>query len=320
MSYNIDMPNKNNKINTLVVEFLEYCEIEKNHSQKTIQNYDHYLQRFLAWAEIGQPEQITLDIVRKYRLYLNRFKDEKGNPLKKITQNYHIVAIRAFLKYLTKRDIKVLAPEKIELPKIPERTVDFLEEAELERLLAAPDTSDARGLRDKSILELLFSTGMRISELVSVNCNQIGANKDELTIRGKGDKPRVVFISPAAKKWIGLYLKKRHDNCTALFINYPRGQAKKEDPGNPDFRRLTPRSIQRIINKYAKLAGITKRVTPHVLRHSMATDLLSSGADIRSVQAMLGHSNISTTQIYTHVTDKKLKEVHQAFHGRKRSG
>ncbi|NQV13196.1 MAG: tyrosine-type recombinase/integrase [Parcubacteria group bacterium] len=312
------MPNKNAQINSLLTEFLEYCEIEKNHSQKTIKNYDHYLRRFLAWAEISQPEQITLDLIRKYRIYINRLQNEKGESLKKITQSYHIIAIRAFLKYLAKRDIETLASEKIELPKIPERTVDFLDESELERLLATPDTSDARGLRDKSILELLFSTGMRISELVSVNCNQIGANKDELTIRGKGDKPRVVFISPAAKKWIALYLEKRHDNCPALFINYPRGQAKKEDPSNPDFRRLTPRSIQRIINKYAKLAGITKKVTPHVLRHSMATDLLSSGADIRSVQAMLGHSNISTTQIYTHVTDKGLKEVHRAFHGKQR--
>ncbi|MBU1178201.1 tyrosine-type recombinase/integrase [Patescibacteria group bacterium] len=315
------MPQKaNNQINSLLTEFLEYCEIEKNHSQKTIKNYDHYLCRFLIWAEINEPEQITLDLIRKYRIYLNRLQDDKGNNLKKITQSYHIIAIRAFLKYLAKRDIKTLASEKIELPKIPERTVDFLDESELERLLATPDTSDARGLRDKSILELLFSTGMRISELVSVNCNQIGANKDELTIRGKGDKPRVVFISPAAKKWIELYLKKRHDNCPALFINYPRGQTKKEDPSNPDFRRLTPRSIQRIISKYAKLAGITKKVTPHVLRHSMATDLLSSGADIRSVQAMLGHSNISTTQIYTHVTDKGLKEVHRAFHGKQRKG
>jgi len=312
------MPNKNNQINTLLTEFLEYCEIEKNHSQKTIQNYDHYLRRFSTWAEISEPAEVTLDLIRKYRIHLNRLKDERGNTLKKITQSYHIIAIRAWLKYLAKRDIKTLAAEKIELPKVPERSVDFLEESELERLLATPETENVRGLRDRAILELLFSTGMRISELVSVDCNQLGANKDELTIRGKGDKPRIVFISPAARKWIDSYLKKRHDSCPALFINFPRGQAKKEDPSNPDFRRLTPRSIQRIINKYAKLAGITKKVTPHVLRHSMATDLLSSGADIRSVQAMLGHSNISTTQIYTHVTDKRLKEVHQNFHGKKR--
>jgi site-specific recombinase XerD len=307
-----------NQINKLAAEFLEYCEIEKNHSQKTIQNYDHYLKRFISWAEIKRPEQITLDLVRKYRLYLNRFTDDKGANLKKITQTYHIIAIRAFLKYLSKRDIKTLASEKIELPKIPERTIDFLEERELERLLNAPDISTTRGLRDKAVLETLFSTGMRVSELVSINCNQLSHNKNELTIRGKGDKPRVVFISAEAKKWLELYLKKRHDNCNALFISHPKGKELKEDPSDPDFRRLTSRSIQRIINKYAKIAGIIKKVTPHILRHSMATDLLSSGADIRSVQAMLGHSNISTTQIYTHVTDKKLREVHQAFHGKRR--
>ena len=313
------MSNKTSySINILLTDFLEYCEIEKNHSQKTIQNYDHYLRRFLVWAEISQPADITLDLIRKYRIYLNRMEDGGGQMLKKITQNYHIIAIRSWLKYLAKRDIKTLAAEKIELPKVPERSVDFLEESELEKLLAAPDVSDLRGLRDRVALELLFSTGMRISELISVNRDQLKASQDELTIRGKGDKPRVVFISPAAKKWVDLYLRKRHDNCPALFINYPRGQAKQEDPSNPNFRRLTPRSVQRVINQYAKLAGITKRVTPHVLRHSMATDLLAAGADIRSVQAMLGHSNISTTQIYTHVTDKGLKEVHRAFHGRRR--
>ncbi len=305
-------------INNLITEFLEYCEIEKNHSQKTIQNYDHYLSRFTAWAKIDKPNQITLDLIRKYRIFLNRYTDEKGQTLKKITQNYHIVAIRAFVKYLAKRDIETLSAEKIELPKIPERTVDFLEEHELEKLLAAPDLSKLDGLRDKTILELLFSSGMRVSELISINRAQVAGKKEEITIRGKGDKPRVVFISPTARKSINNYLDKRNDDLTPLFISIPRGKQKKEDPSDPDFRRLTQRSIQRIINKYAKIAAINKHVTPHVLRHSMATDLLSAGADIRSVQAILGHSNISTTQIYTHVTDKKLKEVHQAFHGKQR--
>lgn len=307
-------------ITTLIEDFLEYCEIEKNHSQKTIQNYNHYLKRFIDWAKIEKPAQLTLDLVRKYRIYLNRFVDDKGNNLKKITQNYHIVAIRAFVKYLAKRDIKTLSAEKIELPRIPERTVDFLEEHELEKILAAPDTSKLAGLRDKAMLELLFSTGMRVSELVSINKAQVQGKKEEISIRGKGDKPRVVFISPAARKSINEYLDERNDSLNPLFISIPIGKQKKEDPSNPDFRRLTQRSIQRIINKYAKIAGVTKKVTPHILRHSMATDLLSAGADIRSVQALLGHSNISTTQIYTHVTDKKLKEVHQTFHGKQRKG
>lgn len=305
-------------IKNLITEFLEYCEIEKNHSPKTIQNYDHYLKRFILWSKIEKPDQLTLDLVRKYRIFLNRFTDNKGNNLKKITQNYHIVAIRAFVKYLAKRDIKTLSSEKIELPKIPERTVDFLEEHELDKLLNSPDTSKLDGLRDKAILELLFSSGMRVSELVSIDKAQIEGKKEEITIRGKGDKPRVVFISPQARKSINNFLEKRNDSLIPLFISIPRGKQKKEDPSNLDFRRLSQRSVQRILNKYAKIAGITKKVTPHVLRHSMATDLLSSGADIRSVQAILGHSNISTTQIYTHVTDKKLKEIHQTFHGKQR--
>lgn len=320
MSYNINIKLIffMNKIKEYIIEFLEYCEIEKNNSPKTIQNYDHYLKRFIAWSKIEKPSQITLELVRKYRIYLNRFTNDKGNSLKKITQNYHIVAIRAFVKYLAKRDIETLSAEKIELPKIPERTVDFLEEHELDKLLNSPNTSKLDGLRDKAILELLFSSGMRVSELISIDKALIEGKKEEITIRGKGDKPRVVFISPQARKSINNFLEKRNDNLIPLFISIPRGKQKKEDPSDPDFRRLSQRSVQRILSKYAKIAGITKKVTPHVLRHSMATDLLSSGADIRSVQAILGHSNISTTQIYTHVTDKKLKEIHQTFHGKRR--
>ncbi len=305
-------------IRRLLTDFLEYCEIEKNHSQLTIRNYDHYLNSFLDFSDIRKPEQITLDLVRKYRIFLNRVTDAKGRSLKKVTQNYYIIAIRSFLKYLSKRDIKTLAPEKIELADIPERIVEFLEDEELERLMNAahPKTGRATELRDRAILETLFSTGLRISELTKLNRDSINLSKDEFTVRGKGDKPRVVFLSPAAKKWLKASLDKRKDSFAPLFINSKK--QKKEDVADPNTRRLTPRSVQRIVQKYAKIAGITKKVTPHTLRHSYATDLLINGADIRSVQSMLGHASITTTQIYTHITNKQLREVHQAFHGKKR--
>ena len=306
---------KNMDLQTLKTDFLEYCEIEKNRSQLTIRNYDHYLTRFLNWSKTKDPKDINLELVRKYRLYLNRLTNSKGITLKKITQNYHIIALRAFLKYLAKRDIKTLAAEKIELAKIPERTVEFLEDDELEKLLSSPNTSKKQGLRDRAILELLFSAGLRVSELTSLTRNQVNLKKDEFTVRGKGDKPRVVFLSDSAKFWLGKYLETRQDNFKSLFINYTR---KKDREIDPESRRLTPRSVQRIVKKYAMLAGITKKVTPHILRHTFGTDLLQGGADIRSVQAMLGHSNISTTQIYTHVTDKHLGETYKAFHGRRK--
>ncbi len=293
------------ELKELKTQFLEYLEIEKNRSQKTIENYDHYLKRFIEFASskgIKKPEEINLELIRQYRLFLNRFKNQKGESLKKITQNYHIIALRAFLKYLTKRDIKTLAPEKIELGKIEERTVNFLTEKELEKLLEAPELFGKNELikkRDKAILETLFSTGLRVSELVSLRCDQINLEKGEFTILGKGGKVRLVFLSPFAKKAIYEYLKVRKDSSPLLFP-------------------LSQRSIQRIVAKYGKLAGIVKKVTPHILRHSFATDLLSSGADLRSVQSLLGHSSITTTQIYTHVTDKHLKEIHKAFHGRRR--
>ena len=299
-------------INTLITDFLEYLEIEKNRSSKTIENYDHYLKRFVSWAKIKNPQQITSDLVRKYRIYLNRVQDSRGKELKKVTQNYHVIALRNFLKYLAKRDIKALTAEKVELGKTPSRQIEFLEGDELERLLEAPSGEKPADLRDKAILELLFSTGLRVSELAGLNRETINLKKGEFSVRGKGDKIRVVFLSETAKEALENYLEKRTDIDKALFVRLAQGEKPAEN------LRLTPRSIQRIIKKYAVKAGLTKKVTPHTLRHSYATDLLINGADIRSVQSMLGHSSITTTQIYTHITDKQLREVHQAFHGKKR--
>lgn len=302
------------KLDQHITEFLEYCEIEKNKSQYTIKNYRHYLNRFANWSKIKNPKEISLGLVRKYRIFLNRTLQENGKPLKKITQNYHVVALRAFLKYLAKQDVKALAPEKIELQKTPDRSVEFLSEEELEKLLSQPKTKGIRGIRDKSILEMLFSTGLRISELVSLNRNQVNPEKDEFSVRGKGDKMRIVFLSKTAQFWLRKYIYQRSDNQTPLFINH----AQKEDPQNLNSGRLSARSIQRMIKKYALLAGLTKKVTPHTLRHSFATDLLANNANIRSVQAMLGHANLSTTQIYTHITNQELKKIHHEHHGKKR--
>lgn len=303
-----------NKLEILIQEFLEYCEIEKNKSQHTIKNYDHYLRRFADWSKIGDPKEINLDLVRKYRLFLNRKVQKNNKPLKKITQNYHIVALRSFLKYLAKKDIKTLASEKVELPKASERVVEFLTAEELEKLLSQPKTDNIRGVRDKAILEMLFSTGLRVSELVSLNRTQINPEKDEFSVKGKGDKIRIVFLSKTAQFWLRKYIYLRSDNQTPLFINH----SQKEDPQNLNIGRLSARGIQRLIRKYALSAGLTKKVTPHTLRHSFATDLLSNNANIRSVQMMLGHANLSTTQIYTHVTNQELKEIHQKYHDRKR--
>lgn len=300
-------------IDELIKQFLEYLEIEKNRSTKTVQNYDFYLKRFSKWAGNISPSAITLEKIRQYRLWLNRFKDVKGESLKKNTQNYHLIALRAFLKYLAKRDIKTLSPEKIELGKMPERVVDFLDGADLERLLEAPlklNLPEIIMYRDKAILEVLFSTGLRVSELVSLKREQINLKRDEFTVRGKGNKLRVVFLSEQAKSWLKKYLDLRQDTSPYLFVPYDRA--------HKDCESLTSRSIERLVCKYAKLAGITKKVTPHTLRHSFATDLLMNGADIRSVQAMLGHSSITTTQIYTHITNQQLRDVHKAFHGKRR--
>lgn len=302
-------------------QFLEYLEIEKGRSQKTIENYDHYLRRFLEWAKIRRPEQITAEVVRNFRVYLNRYEDEKGQKLKKVTQGFYVIALRGFLKFLAKRDIQSLQAEKIEIGKSSAREVDFLEMDEVERILAQANGSDLKSLRDRAILELLFSAGLRVSELTDINREKIDLKGRELSVRGKGDKVRVVFISDSSSQAIGKYLDKRTDVDPALFVRDFQGLKKFEGKNNKktgDNLRLTPRSVQRIVKYYATKAGIVKDVHPHILRHSFATDLLINGADIRSVQAMLGHSSITTTQVYTHVTNKQLKEVHQAFHSRRK--
>jgi len=312
-------------LKALKTQYLEHLEIEKDRSQKTIENYDHYLERFFAWAKIKNPADITGDLIRSYRLYLNRMADEKGRPLKKITQNYHIIAIRNFLKYLAKRDVKTLAAEKIELGKTQRMEVEFLDSDEIDRIFAAVAGLDLKSLRDRAILELLYSSGLRVSELTNLNRDQVNLKTQEFSVRGKGGKIRVVFISNDAKAALERYLDKRPDVDPAVFARI--GIKRLENPPkadqhragkNFDNLRLTPRSIQRIVKYYATKAGIVKDVHPHTLRHSFATDLIANGADIRSVQEMLGHSSVTTTQIYTHVTNKQLKEVHKAFHGKRR--
>lgn len=300
-------------INKLLIEFLEYLEIERNRSQKTIENYNHYINRFLTWAKISKSQDITPELVRNFRLYLNRLENYKGVGIKKATQNYHVIALRSFLKYLAKRDIKTLAAEKIEVGKNPSHEIEFLDSAELERLLQAADGESIKTLRDRAILELLFSAGLRVSELVQINRDHLNLQRQEFSVRGKGDKIRIVFISDTAKKALEKYLGKRLDIDPALFVRFSKNKKHGEMT-----KRLTPRSIQRIVKFYAAKAGIVKDVHPHTLRHSFATDLLSNGADIRSVQTMLGHSSITTTQIYTHITNKQLKEIHRQFHGKKK--
>lgn len=306
-------------IQDLKRQFLEYVEIEKGRALNTVRNYEHYLDVFFAFGKINHPSDITENILREFRLHLNRSKGAKAKgqtqgTMKKATQNYYLIALRSFLKYLKKRNVPCIAPDLIELAKTGSRDIDHLSGDELKRFLEAPalqktasDDAGTTPLRDRAILELFFSTGLRLSELCSLN-RDIDLSKDEFSIRGKGDKVRVVFLSEKSKDAIRDYLKARKDMAEPLFVN--DSFRKSADA------RLTPRSIQRIVKKYAMLAGIYKRVTPHVLRHSFATDLLSNGADIRSVQMMLGHANIATTQVYTHVTDKQLRDVHKKFHGK----
>lgn len=296
--------------------FLTYIEVEKNKSLLTRRNYDFYLSRFIAVSKLTKPSQITLDDVRDFRLWLNRRQNARGQGLKKSTQNYHLIALRSFLKYLAKNDVASLAAEKIELAKTSERQVNFLEGDDLERFLRAPLQGEKHTLisyRDKAILEMLFSTGLRVSELANLKRDSLNLNKDEFTVRGKGDKLRVVFISPAAKLWLKEYLGRRKDVSPYLFLRQDRAgrRAAEEKP-------LTPRSVQRLVDHYAAAAGLTKHITPHTLRHSYATDLLMNGADIRSVQAMLGHASIQTTQIYTHITNPRLREIYKQHHGKKR--
>jgi site-specific recombinase XerD len=310
-------------IKELKSQFLEHLEIEMNRSVKTIENYDHYLERFLDWSQVTQAEEINDDLVRGYRVWLNRFQDESGRGLKKITQNYYIIALRSFLKYLAKKDIKTLTAEKVEVGKSVRKEVEFLEEDEVERILEAADGTDFKSLRDRAILELLFSSGLRVSELTNLNRDRLDLKKQEFAVRGKGEKLRVVFVSDTAKQALERYLSKRTDIDPAVFVRDAKAlekfSSKKDEQKSKDKSlRLTPRSVQRMVKHYAAKAGIIKDVHPHTLRHSFATDLLINGADIRSVQAMLGHSSITTTQIYTHITDRQLKEVHKAFHARRR--
>lgn len=333
-------------------DFLEYCEIGKNQSRNTVGAYYRYLNKFSRFAlasKVLDPKDITLELVKNYRLHLNRATTNSGENLKTITQSYHLIALRAFLKYLTKQDVKTLAPEKIELPKNPQRQVEFLEHDELHRLFEAvkAEKDEIPRLRDYAILQTLFSTGLRVSEAASLRRDNINLDRREFTVRGKGSKLRIVFLSDEAAEAIKKYLAKRKDNSQALFVGHSTIDQMTNSPAskkltqknveasqkrmekeieslgakkNKDDRKitgLTPRQIQRIIKKYCRIAGIVKKVTPHTLRHSFATDLLQNGADIRSVQTLLGHASITTTQIYTHVTNQGLKDIHKKFHNKK---
>jgi site-specific recombinase XerD len=303
----------------LITEFLEYLEIEKGCSPLTVRRYRHYLKRFYNWltenSSTTKPEDIDPELIRRYRLYLAHLCNRNGVQLKRITQSYHIIALRSFLRYLlVKRDILTLSPDKIELPKQGSRSVNFLDLEQIERLLNSPKISNNIGLRDRTILETLFSTGLRVSELVRLNRDQIDLERQEFGVKGKGNKLRVVFLSDMAAEWIRRYLQSRQDNFKPLFIRYT-GRVDTEKNG--EKMRLTARSIQRIVAKYAKSCGLPIKASPHTLRHSFATDLLIGGADLRSVQEMLGHESIRTTQVYTHVTNRHLKEVHRAFHSKK---
>lgn len=317
-------------IKDLKQEYLEYIEIEKGRSVKTVRNYDFFITKFLNYANIKAPGDITAEKVREFRLWLNRQPGNKSRvnvaTLKKNTQNYHLIALRSFLKYMARKGHKTLSPEMIELAKVGHRQIDLITPEELKRLLDAPEGDSPASLRDRAILELLFSTGLRVAELCSLT-RDINLNADEFPVRGKGDKVRPVFLSPDAKAALKKYLDARQDMGEALFVEISeralksagkKAGARKKDDIDPGDTPLTTRSIERIVKKYAIKAGISKRVTPHVIRHCFATDLLGNGADIRSVQMLLGHADISTTQVYTHVTDSELKRIHKQFHGKRR--
>lgn len=303
-------------LSVLVTEFLEYLEVERNLSPLTIRDYRHYLSNFVDWSNanfpISSPKQLTIETVRKYRVYLAHYNSPNGNlPIKKVTQNYYVIALRSFLRYLIRKDMAVVAPEKIELPKTESRSLKFLDRDQVERLLAQPDVSKDQGMRDKVLMEMLFSTGLRVSELCKLNRDQINLQRKEFGVIGKGGRARVVFLSDRAALWLERYLETRTDHFTPLFIRYSGNQ---NPTVNGEQMRLTTRSVQRIVVKYVQKAQLPVAATPHVLRHSFATDLLMNGADLRSVQELLGHKNVATTQIYTHVTNAQLKDVHRAFH------
>ena len=298
-------------LSELSLDYLEHIEVERGRSSRTAENYGHYLERLVEFAGDIEVAKITMELIRKYRLWLNRYENDNGETLSTTTQAYHLIALRGFLTYLVRRDIPSLSPEKIDLPKTVRKQVTFLTYDEVMRLLEIiPDGSSQTELRDRAIIELLFSSGLRVSELTELNRDHINTKRREFVVRGKGQKDRPIFISPRAAESIDTYLSARSDDLPALFLNNSRNN---QSGTSGNYRRLSPRSIQRLVANYARLAGITKRVTPHTMRHSYATNLLMNGADIRSVQAMLGHSDISTTQVYTHVTDQHLKEVYDKF-------
>lgn len=304
-------------IQTTIREFLEYLEIEKNSSKLTIRNYRHYLTIFSDWLQskkILNPEKITMDTIRDYRVYLSRYVDLKGNPLSRTTQSYYVISIRSYFKWMTKRDIAVLSPEKIELPKAESRSMKFLDYDQVKRLVTQPVLSSKVGPRDRAILEVLFSTGLRVSELVSLNRDQVNTKRKEFGVIGKGRKHRVVFLSDEACKWLDEYLDTREDDWKPVFIRYSRKMPDITSDGSE--MRLTARSVQRIVDKYCRRAHLPVKISPHGLRHSFATDLLMNGAGLRDVQEMLGHKNISTTQIYTHVTRPELKKTYDKFHSK----
>ena len=299
-------------LSELVNDFTEHLEVEGGRSLKTIENYRLYLERFIEFSGDITVDKITSEQVRRFRLWLNRHINDSNQSLSLITQSYHLIALRGFLTYLSRRDIQSLSADKIILPKTARKQVTFLHYDEVSSLLSQIDLDTERGLRDRAIIELLFSSGLRVSELVNLNRDHINLNRKEFMVRGKGQKDRPVFVSKGAAERVSNYLASRHDSLVPLFISYSRFTGQTDTSG--DYRRLQSRSIQRMVSHYAKMAGITKHVSPHTLRHSFATDLLMNGADLRSVQAMLGHSNISTTQVYTHVTDQHLKDVFEKFH------
>ncbi len=299
------------KLSDAITMFLEHVEIGKNQSLKTVKNYRHYLSRLETFAGPMEAEDVGLPLVMKYRLHLNRLTDKNGKTLSKKTQNFHLIAFRAFLKFMIRQDYNVLAPDKIELGKEEQREVSFLNREELERIFDVIDIGTSAGLRDRSILETLYSTGLRVSELVSLNREQMNLDRGEFMIRGKGRKTRIVFLSKRATEWLQRYFKTRTDNASPAFLNF---KPRKQNDFIGEEKRLTAVSIEVMVRRYARLAGLVKKVTPHTLRHSFATQLLMEGADIRSVQEMLGHASISTTQIYTHITNTKLKEIHDKYH------
>lgn len=298
-------------LSELIHDYLEHLEVEGGRSSKTAENYHLYLDRFVEFTGDITVDKITMEIVRKYRLWLNRYENNSDDNLATITQSYHLIALRGFLKYLSGRDILSLSPEKIVLPKVSRKQVTFLHYDEVERLIGQIPLDDESGLRDRAIIELLFSSGLRVSELINLNRDHINTERREFMVRGKGQKDRPIFIGEAAAGHVMNYLEARTDTLPPLFLSYSRNH---QITNSGDYRRLSARSVQRIISHYARMAGITKHVSPHTMRHSYATDLLMNGADLRSVQSMLGHSNISTTQVYTHVTDEHLREVYEKFH------